>query len=383
MRFIIKHHLTTASMTLAAVMLFIPLAYAPARIQQPTFEAISAAARDSLLIIGEANNGAATPFNKPDDPIHPEFGNNGQKFRQDRALPAAPEAEWAMMGAMASREPVTDLVLAAEANYFELNRAEYFVPVTLKMPGVHFAATGSATRIFLDIIGEVRQDGVVMQKFRESVDVRLSEETAKELPMRQLAFDSGFTLFPGEYTLKFLVHDRNTGHIGTYQTTLSIPNLWKEDKHLPISSVVLSDELIPLEDALPNSMQPRSFPEDKQFPADPLLVEGKKLVPAIARVFSKSRGLIVFLHAYEHEQNARPAGPVAAFVSLYVGQAKVFETSPLTVTDDLGQTLRTLPVQLHIPLTTVPTGEYNCQVTVLNLATQKSAMWQSRIKIVD
>ena len=31
--------------------------------------------------------------------------------------------------------PVTDINLAMEVNYFQLNRAEYFVPVSVKIPG--------------------------------------------------------------------------------------------------------------------------------------------------------------------------------------------------------------------------------------------------------
>lgn len=32
-------------------------------------------------------------------------------------------------------DPVTDLTLAMEINYFQLKRAEYFVPVVVKIPG--------------------------------------------------------------------------------------------------------------------------------------------------------------------------------------------------------------------------------------------------------
>ena len=31
--------------------------------------------------------------------------------------------------------PVTDITIAMEVNYFQLNRAEYFVPVAVKIPG--------------------------------------------------------------------------------------------------------------------------------------------------------------------------------------------------------------------------------------------------------
>ncbi len=46
--------------------------------------------------------------------------------------------------------------------------------------------------------------------------------------------------------IKFLARDDETGRIGTYQTIFVIPNLNKEDKRVPISSVVLSSQRVDL-----------------------------------------------------------------------------------------------------------------------------------------
>jgi hypothetical protein len=89
----------------------------------------------------------------------------------------------------------------------------------------------------------------------------------------------------------------------------------------------------------------------------------------------------VFLQA--SEPNATVTEPVTAFVTLYRGQTKVFETPPLTVKDDLGRRFRTLPIKLNVPLPTLPVGPYDCQVTVLDPATQKSVVWRSPINVVN
>jgi len=36
-------------------------------------------------------------------------------------------------------DPVTDLTIAMELDYFQLNRAEYFVPIVVKIPGRELA----------------------------------------------------------------------------------------------------------------------------------------------------------------------------------------------------------------------------------------------------
>src|SRR5262249_34336714 len=97
--------------------------------------------------------------------------------------------------------------------------------------------------------------------------------------------------------------------------------------------------------------------------------------------FSNRRDLIVFLQAYE--PNAAGTEPLTAFVTLYRGQTKVFETPQLVFMDDLGGRWRTLPVTFRVPLANIPAGAYDCQVTVLNPATQKTAVWRSAINVVN
>ena len=41
--------------------------------------------------------------------------------------------------ALMLENPITDITIAMEVNYFQLNRAEYFVPVAVKMPGSELA----------------------------------------------------------------------------------------------------------------------------------------------------------------------------------------------------------------------------------------------------
>ena len=58
--------------------------------------------------------------------------------------------------------------------------------------------------------------------------------------------------------IKFLARDDETGRIGTYQTNFVIPNLNKEEAHVPISSVVLSSQRVDLKDALFNAEKKRT-----------------------------------------------------------------------------------------------------------------------------
>jgi VWFA-related protein len=297
------------------------------------------------------------------------------------------DKEWAKLGsadrerqleeALMLENPVTDITIAMEVNYFQLNRAEYFVPVAVKIPGSELALARrrGAVRTLIDFIGEVKDEyGVTIQNVRDKLDIKLSGDTANELSTRPIQYETGFTLLPGQYTIKFLARDAETGRIGTYQTAFRVPNLNKEEQRVPISSVVLGSQRIPLGDAI------YSVKNEAAQAADPLVYEGQKLTPSVTRVFSRSRELYVYLQAYE--RGATTMQPLVAFVSFYRGEAKVFETTPLAVTDGLDVHSKAVPLRISVPLGSVSPGQYECQVTVLEPGGQKVAFWRAPIAVV-
>ena len=276
-------------------------------------------------------------------------------------------------------DPITDLTIAMEVNYFQLNRAEYFVPITVKIPGSELvlARRGGADRTLIDFIGEVKDDyGTTIQNLRDKVDIKLSGETAGELSKRPIQYDTGFTLLPGKYVIKFLARNAETGRMGTYQTPFVIPNLMKEEKRIPISSVVLSSQRVDMRDALYNAGKDKGAGQA----ASPLVVEGQKLIPSVTRVFSRSRDMYIYFQAYE--RNATSTQPLVAFVTFYQGQTKAFETPPLAVVDGLDPKSKAVPLKFSLALGKLPAGEYNCQVTVLDPTGQKVAFWQAPVMLV-
>src|ERR1043165_7726850 len=116
-------------------------------------------------------------------------------------------------------DPITDLTIAMEVNYFQLNRAEYYVPVVAKIPGSELARArkGGAEHTLIDFIGEIKDEyGTTVQNIREKYDMKLTGQTAAELSKRPILVDTGFTLLPGKYSIKLLARDAETGRIGTY-----------------------------------------------------------------------------------------------------------------------------------------------------------------------
>jgi len=280
-------------------------------------------------------------------------------------------------------DPVTELTIAMEINYFQLNRAEYFVPIMVKIPGreLALAKKRGAEHTLIDFLLEVKDElgnGMTVQNMRDNVNIKLSDETAVELAKSPVEYDTGFTLLPGKYSIKFLARDDETGRIGTFQTPFVIPNLNKEAKRVPISSVVLSGQRVDLKDAIYNASKEKE--RIKEQAANPLVLNGQKLIPSVTRVFSKSHDLYVYLQAYE--QGVTTVQPLIAFVSFYQKQTKVFETQPMEVASGMDNSLKTMPLRFSIGLNPLPPGDYDCQVTVLDPASHKSAFWRAPITLV-
>jgi VWFA-related protein len=275
-------------------------------------------------------------------------------------------------------DPITEITIAMELNYFRLNSAEYFVPVAVKMPGSELALAkkGGASRTLIDFIGEIKDDyGNTIQNVRDKLDISLSQDTAAQFATHPIQYETGFTLLPGNYAIKVLARDSETGRIGTYMMTFTIPNLNKEAVKLPISSVVLSSQKVPLADAIYSVKQKVSADA-----ANPLIIGGDKLVPSVTRVFSRGRELFVYLQAYERE--ATTIEPLLAFATFYQDDVKVFETAPVAVTDGLEARSKAVPLRFNVSLADLPPGRYDCQVTVLDPSAQKANFWRAPIAIV-
>jgi hypothetical protein len=300
--------------------------------------------------------------------------SNSQKAETAPPLDSA-DNERQLEDAFLRSNPITDMTIAMELNYFQLNRAEYFVPLTVKIPGgeLALAQKGGAERASFEFIGEVKDSyGTAIQHTRDKVYIKLSGATASQLSSSPIEYDTGFTLLPGRYFIKFLARNDETGRIGTYQTDFTVPNLNREEQRIPISSVVLSSQRVEMPDAIYNA-------GNKLQVANPLVRDEKKLIPSVTRVFSKSHEMYVYLQAYERE--AENTQPLFAFVTFYQGQVKALETAPIEVMPGLDPRSKGVPLSLSISLADLKPGEYSCQVTVWNPIGQKTALWQAPIVI--
>jgi VWFA-related protein len=299
-----------------------------------------------------------------------EFGKFTEADKEDQ-----------LQQALVLGDPITDLTLAAEANYFRLARDRYFVPLNVKVPGSEIALAKSKgnAKTSLDFIGQLRtpKDQIAAQ-VADGITIQLQDQSLAQLDNRTIAYDTGFAVPPGTYKLKFLMRENETGKMGTYEQTLNIPDLSADQPtRIKTSSLVLSSQRQPLKAAV-GKADPNSKIED----ASPLVEDGQQLVPSITRVFRKDQNLYVYMEVYDPTLGADQKPSVAATLSFYRGKNKMFDSEPVYLDSFIPKRGQTLPVKFMAPLSKLPTGVYTVQINLVDENGHKFGFQRAEIKVL-
>ena len=275
------------------------------------------------------------------------------------------DRELALTEQMRSDLPATDVNLYLQALYFRRAEGQYYVPISLVVPGNQIAAVknGDKDKANIDIMGQVKNAaGIVVGNVRDTV--KLALDANQQVAQRNIQYSTGFGLAPGRYHLKFVVRENQTGAMGSFETDLNVPDLKKAP--MKLSSVVLASQ------RTPNAAKDN---------VNPLIHDGQELVPNVAHVFRQD-GHLYFLYELYDPAKAKDApaqasspglarregGPVRVLTSIEFlsGGTKVYET-PLVEADNINTPERgAVAFQFDVPLAQLKPGTYVCQVNVID-----------------
>lgn len=182
-----------------------------------------ASALASAPVAAAASQSAARPQS-------PDAFRIGAANRPNRT-PADPELERQLEEAFTSGGAWTDLSLTADVTFRQLNRAEYAVPVSVRIAPGSELALGRGERSRLDFIASVTDlYGITVANMRDAAELTLDAASIAALAKTPIVYDTSFILLPGRYTLKVLARDQTTGRIGSTNVAFTIPNLNKQQQ---------------------------------------------------------------------------------------------------------------------------------------------------------
>lgn len=292
----------------------------------------------------------------------------------------AADKERQLEEALLAGNPITELPVALEVDHFRLTGDRYFVPVAAKLPGwgVSLIKKGPIETGEFDFIGQVRDARRrLVGSLRDTIRVKLSEADALALSRRHLHYDTGFTLPPGDYRLKFLARDNQSGKMGAFETAFTVPDLKQEMDRLRLSSVVFSHQREPVSAAVGAA---DAKDKDKLQARHPLVRDGTKLIPSVTRVFRRNQILHVYFEAYDPAVEDPSSASVVAIVSFYRGRAKVFESAPLRRTEVSRPGV--MPFDFQIPLDKLKPGRYICQLTAIDEVARRFAFRRAALALL-
>ncbi len=288
--------------------------------------------------------------------VHIEF-RKGYYAPRDFAHSNKDDREQQLVDELSSELSSTDLDVFLSAAYFRLSDSRFYVPVSLVVPGseIPFTQAGDKTKATLDIIGVVRDE---LQRpvgnVRDTVKLNLDE--SQQVRRKNVQYQTGFTLPPGKFHLKFVLRENQSGRLGSFETDVVIPDFRKNKAPLKLSSVVMGTQIQNL---------------GKSKAENVLAKDGEELIPNVLHVFSPAQHLYFYYEVYEPVKDTHAADKTKQIrlltsIQFFQGRVKAFET-PLVEAHQLTAPDRKAAVfQFVVPLSQLKPGLYTCQVTVID-----------------
>jgi len=257
---------------------------------------------------------------------------------------------------LSSDLPVTDLPLYLSAAYFRLEANKFYIPVSLVVPGseIPFTRASDRDKATLDVIGVVLDSAQhPVTNIRDTV--KLAVDTSSDVKKKNVQYDTGVSLPPGKFHLKFVVRENQTGRMGSFETDLQVPDLKSQPLTIKMSSVVLASQLQPAK---------------KSSAPNPLIRDGSEVIPNVTHVFSPTQHLRLYYEIYDPARvpggDSAQAIHLLSNVAFFRGKTKVFESSQVELRELNERGRKAGVFQLDLPLTSLQPGFYTCQVNVVD-----------------
>jgi VWFA-related protein len=272
--------------------------------------------------------------------------------------------------AFQSETPEVELPVAVETSQFRLNAKQVFVPIDAKLApsALQWAQKRGSRETVFDFAAEVRdaKSNRVVGALRDTITVKIDAEHFQDIQQHSLVYQGGIILAPGEYNLKFLARENESGRIGTFEQkiSLALPQL----DHLQVSSLLLSSQV----EAVRNTAQikTQALAQDAKLKSSPLDVGGERIIPSVTRVFTSEQTMYVFFQAYEPQK--ADANTLRAGLVFFRNGERLSDT-PMVAPTEYDEKSRTASFRLSLPLAGLAAGRYTVQAIVVDAGTAYAA----------
>src|SRR5579864_806694 len=272
--------------------------------------------------------------------------------------------------AFKSDTPEVDLPVAVETSEFRLNAYQVFVPISAKLApsALQWAQKRGSRETAFDFAAEVRdaKSNRVVGALRDTITVKIDKEHFQDIQQHALVYQGGIILAPGEYKLKFLARENESGRIGTFEQNLSLAP--PRFDRLQLSSLLLSSQVEALQNAA--QIKTQAYAQDAKLKSSPLDLGGERIIPSVTRVFTGDQTLYVFFQAYAPQ--SADANLLRAGLVFFRNGLRLSDT-PMVSPTEYDEKTRTASFRLSLPLASLGAGRYTVQAVVVDAGTSYAA----------
>jgi VWFA-related protein len=264
--------------------------------------------------------------------------------------------------AFRSETPEVELPVAVETSEFRLNAGQIFVPISAKLApsALQWAQKRGSLETAFDFAAEVRdaKSNRVIGALRDTITVKLDAGHFQDMLQRSLVYQGGIILSPGQYKLKFLARENESGRIGTFEDRLTL--LPPQPGQLQLSSVLLSSQVEALQTTA--QVKTQALGQDAKMKSSPLDVGGERIIPSVTRVFTDQQTLYIFFQAYAPQKtdgNALRAGLV------FFRNGQRLSDTPMIAPAEYDEKTGSASFRMSLPLSGLSAGRYTAEAVVV------------------
>src|SRR3984957_3729262 len=278
--------------------------------------------------------------------------------------------------AVNSDNPIVELPVAVETGMFRLSDQQTYVPIAAKISasGLDWAEKHGNRQAEFDFAVQVRAvpSGQTVAELHDATQVKLDPSRFQEINKKNLLYQGGVVLAPGNYKLKFVARENESGKIGTFEQDLSVPV--SQPGKMALSSVVLSSQLVPVQKS--SEVQTKTEGLHTKLASTPLEMNGETIIPSVTRLFAQNQTLYVFFQAYypEKNENKEPIeGNNLRAGLIFFRNGLQVNATPMLAPSEVDAKKYVASFRISLPLAKLQGGRYSVQAVVIAPGTQHSA----------
>jgi GWxTD domain-containing protein len=198
----------------------------------------------------------------------------------------APSVKFRNLQSMVTSTVTSQLLpFSVRTDFVKITDDMVLTPITIQVPNreMQFENKNGVMNATLDVYGQLTTiGGRVTNTIQDSVAVSVPQHDFQAYVNQKSVYQKAVYLRPGRYKLSLVVKDDNSGHMGSENLGIVVPQF--SDDKLTTSSLILADQIQPL---------PTSEVGSGRF-----VIGGTKVRPSVNQVFTQTQDFGIYMQVY-------------------------------------------------------------------------------------